>query len=63
MFLFRDVLPFPLELPDAIARASSHKELESISHMGIGWSFHFFPPIEDFVSMLNFKYFDLPGFI
>lgn len=32
----RDVLPFPLELPDAIAKASSHKELESISHMGIG---------------------------
>lgn len=62
MFLFRDVLPFPLELPDAIARASSHKELESISHMGIGWSFHF-SLIEDFVSMLKFKYFDLPGFI
>uniref|UniRef100_A0A3B3VQX6 Uncharacterized protein n=1 Tax=Poecilia latipinna TaxID=48699 RepID=A0A3B3VQX6_9TELE len=32
----RDVLPFPLELPEAIAKASSHKELESISHMGIG---------------------------
>lgn len=32
----RDVLPFPLELPEAIARAASHKELESISHMGIG---------------------------
>lgn len=31
----RDVLPFPLELPEAIARATSHKELESISHMGI----------------------------
>lgn len=62
MFLFRDVLPFPLELPDAIARASSHKELESISHMGIGWSFHF-SLIEDFVSMLKLKYFDLPGFI
>lgn len=31
----RDVLPFPLELPEAIARAASHKELESISHMGI----------------------------
>uniref|UniRef100_A0A8C6TMA2 Uncharacterized protein n=1 Tax=Neogobius melanostomus TaxID=47308 RepID=A0A8C6TMA2_9GOBI len=31
-----DVLPFPLELPEAIARATSHKELESISHMGIG---------------------------
>uniref|UniRef100_A0A3P9AUY0 Ras and Rab interactor 1 n=1 Tax=Maylandia zebra TaxID=106582 RepID=A0A3P9AUY0_9CICH len=37
----RDVLPFPLELPDAIARASSHKELESISHMGIEfWNSH-----------------------
>uniref|UniRef100_A0A3Q2XGL3 Uncharacterized protein n=1 Tax=Hippocampus comes TaxID=109280 RepID=A0A3Q2XGL3_HIPCM len=33
----RDVLPFPLELPEAIAKATSHKELESISHMGIGW--------------------------
>eukprot|EP00066_Takifugu_rubripes_P020144 XP_011609410.1 PREDICTED: ras and Rab interactor 1-like isoform X2 [Takifugu rubripes] len=32
----RDVLPFPLELPEAIAKATSHKELESISHMGIG---------------------------
>ncbi|XP_008304512.1 ras and Rab interactor 2-like [Stegastes partitus] len=37
----RDVLPFPLELPDAIAKATSHKELESISHMGIEfWSSH-----------------------
>uniref|UniRef100_A0A671VJH3 Uncharacterized protein n=1 Tax=Sparus aurata TaxID=8175 RepID=A0A671VJH3_SPAAU len=37
----RDVLPFPLELPEAIAKASSHKELESISHMGIEfWSSH-----------------------
>ncbi|XP_029924802.1 ras and Rab interactor 2-like [Myripristis murdjan] len=35
----RDVLPFPLELPEAIAKATSHKELESISHMGIEfWS-------------------------
>ncbi|XP_011481515.1 uncharacterized protein LOC105355571 isoform X2 [Oryzias latipes] len=35
----RDVLPFPLELPEAIAKAASHKELESISHMGIEfWS-------------------------
>lgn len=34
----RDVLPFPLELPEAIAKATSHKELESISHMGIGGS-------------------------
>lgn len=33
---YRDVLPFPLELPEAIAKAASHKELESISHMGIG---------------------------
>lgn len=33
---FRDVLPFTLELPEAIARASSHKQLESISHMGVG---------------------------
>lgn len=33
---FRDVLPFTLELPDAIARASSRKQLESISHMGVG---------------------------
>ncbi|XP_030010430.1 ras and Rab interactor 1-like [Sphaeramia orbicularis] len=37
----RDVLPFPLELPEAIARATSHKELESISHMGIEfWNSH-----------------------
>lgn len=37
----RDVLPLPLELPEAIAKASSHKELESISHMGIEfWSSH-----------------------
>uniref|UniRef100_A0A3Q3E2W5 Uncharacterized protein n=1 Tax=Labrus bergylta TaxID=56723 RepID=A0A3Q3E2W5_9LABR len=35
----RDVLPFPLELPEAIAKASSHKELESISHMGVGSGF------------------------
>ncbi|CAB1333134.1 unnamed protein product [Coregonus sp. 'balchen'] len=32
----RDVLPFPLELPEAIVKASSHKQLESISHMGVG---------------------------
>lgn len=37
----RDVLRFPLELPEAIARATSHKELESISHMGIEfWRSH-----------------------
>ncbi|XP_072573253.1 ras and Rab interactor 2 isoform X1 [Paramormyrops kingsleyae] len=37
----RDVLPFPLELPEAIAKASSHGQLESISHMGIEfWSSH-----------------------
>ncbi|KAM6907210.1 uncharacterized protein FYW49_013764 [Xenentodon cancila] len=37
----RDVLPFPLELPEAIAKATSHKELESISHMGVEfWSSH-----------------------
>ncbi|CAG5872273.1 unnamed protein product [Menidia menidia] len=37
----RDVLPFPLELPEAIARATSHKELESISHMGVEfWCSH-----------------------
>ncbi|KAM4620275.1 uncharacterized protein ACJ7VT_006966 [Polymixia lowei] len=41
----RDVLPFPLELPEAIARATSHKQLESISHMGVEfWS-----------SQLNFR--------
>ncbi|KAG5844118.1 hypothetical protein ANANG_G00158110 [Anguilla anguilla] len=41
----RDVLPFPLELPEAIAKASSHKQLESISHMGVEfWS-----------SQLNFR--------
>uniref|UniRef100_UPI0037E743F1 ras and Rab interactor 2-like n=1 Tax=Semicossyphus pulcher TaxID=241346 RepID=UPI0037E743F1 len=37
----RDVLPFPLELPEAIAKAASHKELESISHMGVEfWNSH-----------------------
>ncbi|XP_061754712.1 ras and Rab interactor 1-like isoform X2 [Nerophis ophidion] len=37
----RDVLPFPLELPEAIAKATSHKELESISHMGVEfWNSH-----------------------
>ncbi|XP_035004212.2 ras and Rab interactor 2 [Hippoglossus stenolepis] len=30
----RDVLPFPLELPDAIAKATTHRQLEAISHMG-----------------------------
>ncbi|XP_062239439.1 ras and Rab interactor 2 [Platichthys flesus] len=30
----RDVLPLPLELPDAIAEASTHRQLEAISHMG-----------------------------
>uniref|UniRef100_A0A4W4DWK6 Ras and Rab interactor 2 n=1 Tax=Electrophorus electricus TaxID=8005 RepID=A0A4W4DWK6_ELEEL len=41
----RDVLPFTLELPEAIAKASSHKQLESISHMGVEfWS-----------SQLNFR--------
>ncbi|XP_029932849.1 ras and Rab interactor 2 [Myripristis murdjan] len=30
----RDVLPFPLQLPDAIAKATSHRQLEAISHMG-----------------------------
>ncbi|XP_051956461.1 ras and Rab interactor 2 [Xyrauchen texanus] len=38
----RDVLPFTLELPKAIAKASSHKQLESISHMGLEfWSSQF----------------------
>lgn len=32
----RDVLPFPLQLPDAIAKATSHRQLEAISHMGQG---------------------------
>ncbi|XP_043931614.1 ras and Rab interactor 2-like [Protopterus annectens] len=31
----RDVLQFPLKLPDAIAKARSQKELESISHLGV----------------------------
>ncbi|XP_077355398.1 ras and Rab interactor 2 isoform X3 [Festucalex cinctus] len=30
----RDVLPLPLQLPDAIANATTHRQLESISHMG-----------------------------
>uniref|UniRef100_UPI003AB0F5A7 ras and Rab interactor 2 n=1 Tax=Centroberyx gerrardi TaxID=166262 RepID=UPI003AB0F5A7 len=36
----RDVLPFPLQLPEAIAKATSHRQLEAISHMGQEfWSF------------------------
>ncbi|KAM9425571.1 ras and Rab interactor 2 [Pholidichthys leucotaenia] len=38
----RDVLPFPLQLPDAIAKATTHRQLEAISHMG-----------QDFWSSLN----------
>ncbi|XP_036404799.1 ras and Rab interactor 2-like [Megalops cyprinoides] len=35
----RDILPSPLELPEAIAKASSHRQLESLSHLGIEfWS-------------------------
>ncbi|XP_077961700.1 ras and Rab interactor 2 isoform X1 [Gasterosteus aculeatus] len=30
----RDVLPFPLQLPEAIAAATTHRQLEAISHMG-----------------------------
>ncbi|KAK5603714.1 hypothetical protein CRENBAI_001974 [Crenichthys baileyi] len=30
----RDVLPFPLQLPEAIAKATTHRQLEAISHMG-----------------------------
>ncbi|KAM4564507.1 ras and Rab interactor 2 [Fundulus diaphanus] len=30
----RDVLPFPLQLPEAIASATTHRQLEAISHMG-----------------------------
>ncbi|XP_058479775.1 ras and Rab interactor 3 [Solea solea] len=30
----RDVLPFPLELPEAIVKATTHRQLEAISHMG-----------------------------
>uniref|UniRef100_A0A3Q2XXV3 Si:ch211-168d1.3 n=1 Tax=Hippocampus comes TaxID=109280 RepID=A0A3Q2XXV3_HIPCM len=30
----RDVLPFPLQLPDAIANATTRRQLEAISHMG-----------------------------
>ncbi|XP_076018744.1 ras and Rab interactor 2 [Genypterus blacodes] len=29
----RDVLPFPLQLPEAIANATTHRQLEAISHM------------------------------
>ncbi|XP_068443822.1 ras and Rab interactor 2 [Clinocottus analis] len=30
----RDVLAFPLQLPEAIAKATTHRQLEAISHMG-----------------------------
>lgn len=53
-FCTRDVLPFPLELPEAIAKASSHKELESISHMGIGW---FLPKSDTFVNYIQYLVF------
>lgn len=37
MYVFnRDVLPFPLELPDAIIQATTHTQLENISHLGLG---------------------------
>lgn len=32
----RDVLPFPLQLPEAIVKATTHRQLEAISHMGQG---------------------------
>ncbi|XP_065150440.1 ras and Rab interactor 2 [Paramisgurnus dabryanus] len=35
----RDILPFPLELPEAIAQATTHTQLENISHLGLEfWS-------------------------
>ncbi|TRY93547.1 hypothetical protein DNTS_022869 [Danionella cerebrum] len=35
----RDVLPFPLELPEAITQALTHSQLEGISHLGLDfWS-------------------------
>ncbi|XP_057204360.1 ras and Rab interactor 3 isoform X2 [Triplophysa rosa] len=35
----RDVLPFPLELPEAIVQATTHTQLEIISHLGLEfWS-------------------------
>lgn len=36
LLCFRDVLAYPLALPEAIAKATSHKQLEAISHMGVG---------------------------
>ncbi|XP_063043201.1 LOW QUALITY PROTEIN: ras and Rab interactor 1 [Engraulis encrasicolus] len=42
----RDVLPFPLELPETIAQASSHTQLEAISHLGSEfWSSQTPPPL------------------
>ncbi|MGH0146336.1 UNVERIFIED_CONTAM: hypothetical protein FKN15_008075 [Acipenser sinensis] len=39
LLCFRDVLAYPLALPEAIAKATSHKQLEAISHMGVEfWS-------------------------
>lgn len=32
----RDILLLPLQLPRAIQQAATHKELEAISHLGIG---------------------------
>ncbi|XP_062849448.1 ras and Rab interactor 2 [Trichomycterus rosablanca] len=35
----RDVLPFPLELPEVIAQTTNHTQLETISHLGLEfWS-------------------------
>ncbi len=46
MYVFnRDILPFPLELPDAIIQATTHTQLESISHLGLGKNACLFPPL------------------
>uniref|UniRef100_A0A8C4F6D4 Si:ch211-168d1.3 n=1 Tax=Dicentrarchus labrax TaxID=13489 RepID=A0A8C4F6D4_DICLA len=34
--VWTNVLPFPLQLPEAIAKATTHRQLEAISHMGQG---------------------------
>jgi len=50
----RDVLPFPLELPEAIIQATTHTQLESISHLGLGKNICFSRPFQTLQTKLAF---------
>ena len=39
---FRDVLPFTIKLPEAIASAKTQKDLEEVAQLGAGSLFHYF---------------------